>query len=87
MKEEPFFWFSLVNLDGEGSNLISNINLKLEYFDLDFPSPSYKTGLGLKVESSKAESIDDLCANESIFWPFDGKSYLSEEYTWDFFIM
>ncbi|KAM7465425.1 hypothetical protein LguiB_012987 [Lonicera macranthoides] len=83
--ERAFFWVSFVNLDGEDSNLMSNINL--EYFDSDFPSPSYPTGLGLKVQSWKAESIDDFYANESIFWPCDGKSDSNEEYTWDFFIM
>ncbi|KAG2726066.1 hypothetical protein I3760_01G094600 [Carya illinoinensis] len=53
---------SLVNLDGEDSDLISDKTLELVYLQSDFPSPSYKNSLFSDVvsSSSSVSSLRDI---------------------------
>ncbi|GMY32417.1 hypothetical protein FCV25MIE_27659 [Fagus crenata] len=58
---------SLVNLDGEDSNLISDKILDFDYFQSGFPSPSYKNNLCSEVLScsSSVPSLTDILYEKS----------------------
>ncbi|KAK7818026.1 uncharacterized protein LOC136065219 [Quercus suber] len=67
--EKTSYSVSLMNLDGEDSNLISDNNLELDYFLSGFPSPSFKNSWCSEVPSSSSSvsSFTDLGYQKSAY--------------------
>ncbi|KAJ4723297.1 Histone demethylase UTY [Melia azedarach] len=82
---------SLVNLDGEDSEWISDTESDSEHFQSGFLSQSYSSeklhyDVCLK-QASEAEDLEDLSADEPLFWPFDQEKDWSSEEAWKCFSM
>ena len=67
--EKTSYSDSLMNLDGEDSNLISDNNLDLDCFQSGFPSPSFKNSWCSEVPSSSSSvsSFTDLGYQKSAY--------------------
>ncbi|KAF5465321.1 hypothetical protein F2P56_015341 [Juglans regia] len=83
---------SLVNLDGEDSDLISDKTLELVYLQPDFPSPSYKSSLlstedfnSTLTEHVSEASLEDFNSDEPIFWPFEREFDWRSQEPWIWF--
>ncbi|XP_050213223.1 uncharacterized protein LOC126664736 [Mercurialis annua] len=78
------FLVSLVNLDSEDSELISDTEPEIDCLSPDFPSPSCRSSAYTSSDSVDLENFD---TDEPIFWPSEWKHDWNPEETWKCFSM
>lgn len=93
---------SLVDLDGEYSDWISDTESELDFFKSSFPSPYCRSDWGSEFKSSNSDvSVhtvgtdsdlftyleDSIADEEPLFWPFDSDHEWRSEKAWKSFSM
>lgn len=84
--------FSLLDLEGEDSELVQDREVGFDVFGSDFPSPPFNARRNLLIRSPDSSSItsfgqteeanrpsENSAADEPLFWPFDHNSYWHPE--------
>ncbi|CAK9324883.1 unnamed protein product [Citrullus colocynthis] len=81
----PAFLLSSVNLESEDSKLIPDGELDFDWFQSNFPSPSFRSGFDWEVNLAGFVAIEDADRDGPLFWPLEHEIEWKSMEDWEWF--
>ncbi|XP_038902477.1 uncharacterized protein LOC120089130 [Benincasa hispida] len=81
----PAFFLSLLNLESEDSKLTPDGEFDFDWFQSNFPSPSFRSGYDFEVKLTGFVAIEEADRDGPLFWPLEHETEWKSMEDWDWF--